>query len=178
MALTVEDGTGLADADAFVSVADCTAYCEAQGLTDWTGAARSPAEDDEAAIRRATTWLSSSFTWGGSRTNGRDQALSFPRIDLTDAGDEDVASDEVPVEIVQACCIAAAYERTNPGGLSPTVTLGGRVKAKRVGPLGKEYFAAPMTAEAMRPVLTQVRDMVSGLMGTSSVAYAGRAVRI
>lgn len=177
MSLTVEDGTGLAAADAFVSVDDCDAYCTAQGLNGWTSATRSPAADDEAAIRRATSWLSNSFTWKGYKLNGRSQALAWPRTDVEDEEGEDVASDEVPAEIVQACCIAAAYERANPGGLSPSVTLQNRVKAKGVGPLRKEFFAAPMTAESARPILTLVNDLIGGLLSGGNNALVGRAIR-
>ena len=76
MALTVEDGTGKADADAFVSVEDCDTYCEARGLTDWTGVADSPADTKEAAIRRATDHLSAAYAWKGAKRNGRSQALA------------------------------------------------------------------------------------------------------
>lgn len=175
MALIVEDGTGKADADAFVSVADCTTYCAAQGLSGW-GSTRD-AGLDEAAIRRATTWLSNSFTWKGYKLNGRSQALAWPRTDAEDEEGEEVASDEVPAEIVQACCIAASYERANPGGLSPNVTLTDRVKREKIGPIETEYASAAMTADAQRPVLTLVLDVVSGLQAAGSNSLVGRAVR-
>jgi hypothetical protein len=177
MPLIVEDGTGLSAADALVSVDDCTTYCTDHGLTDWTGATRSPPEDDEAAIRRATAWLSNAFTWKGTRTNGRDQALAFPRTNCTDGEGEDIASDEVPVEIVQACCIAAAYERGNPGGLNPAVTLTDRVKSERVGPIATEYASTTMSADAARPILTRVMDIIGGLLSGGSNSLVGTAVR-
>lgn len=176
MALIVEDGTGLANADAFVSVADCTTYCDAQGLTGWTERTSDP-DADEAAIRRATTWLSNSFIWKGYKLNGRSQALAWPRADVEDEEDEEVASDEVPAEIVTACCIAAAYERENPGGLSPNVTLTDRVKSEQIGPIRTEYASSAMTADAARPVLTLVRDIISGLLASGSNSLVGRVVR-
>src|SRR5690606_8275036 len=117
MALTVEDGTGKADADAFVSVDDCAAYCADNGLTAWDDG---DADTWEPAIRRATSWLSTAFTWKGCRANGRSQALAWPRADAEDGEGEAIPADEVPVEIVQACCEAAVYELANPGLLSPT----------------------------------------------------------
>lgn len=177
MALIVEDGTGKPDADAFVSVEDCTAYCEAQGLTGWTSAAHSPAADDEAAIRRATRWLSTTFAWKGVRLKGRGQALAFPRIDATDREGEAVPSDEVPVEIVSACCIAATYERENPGALTPSVTMAERVKRERIDVIDTEYFAAPATAEAARPVVLAVNDLIGGLISGSANGLIGRAER-
>ena len=86
MALTVETGSGSATADAFVSVADCDTYCEARGLTDWTGAEDSPASIKEAAIRRATAHLSGAYAWKGARTKGREQALAWPRKQATQRG--------------------------------------------------------------------------------------------
>lgn len=176
MALTVETGAGLADADAFVSVADCTTFCEARGLNGWTERTSDP-DADEAAIRRATAWLSSAFTWKGYKLNGRLQALAWPRTDVVDEEDEDVASDEIPAEIVQACCIAAAYERANPGGLTPNVTLTDRVKSEQIGPIRTEYASTSMTADAARPVLTMVLDVVSGLVAVGSNSLSGRVVR-
>ena len=35
MALVVEDGTGLPDAESYVSVADCKSYLDARGRTAW-----------------------------------------------------------------------------------------------------------------------------------------------
>lgn len=167
MALTVEDGTGLPEADAFVSVEDCDAYCTAQGLTGWTGATRSPPDDDEAAIRRATAWLSTSFAWKGSRALGRVQALAWPRSDATDGEELDIDDDEVPIEVVQATCIAAAFERANPGGLMPTVTLTERIKREKVGPLETEYAVATPSPDAAKPVLTSVAALIDGLLSTS-----------
>lgn len=171
MALTTT--AGASDADALVSTADCDAYHLARGTTAWTG----EEADKEAAIRRATSWLSTAFSWKGYRTNGRDQSLAWPRADVEDGEGEDVPEDEVPVEIVNACCEAAVYELANPGGLSPTVTLTDRVKSRQVGPIRREFFNAPATAEASRPVLLKVRELVSGLVATGSNPLVGTAVR-
>lgn len=177
MALTVEDGTGLADADAFVSVADCDTYCAARGLADWNGAVSSPSDTKEAAIRRATAYLSSGFTWKGLRLNGRAQALAWPRTGAEDDENNTVASDEVPVEIVQACCELAGYEIANPGGLTPAVTLTDRVRRESVGPISTEYASTGMSIDAARPVLTLVNDIISGLLSGGSNSLVGVAVR-
>lgn len=177
MALTVEDGTGLADADAFVSVADCDTYCTNKGLTDWTGAASSPADEKEAAIRRATAYLSDSFRWKGYKLNGRSQALAWPRTGVLDEEDNVVASDEVPVEIVNACCEIAALEIATPGYTSPNVTLTERVKSEKVGSIAVEYASMPINADSARPVVIRVNDMIAGLLSTTGSSLVGRAVR-
>lgn len=175
MALVTTPGS--ASADAFVSVADCDTYCEAHGLTDWTGAASSPPDDKEAAIRRATAFLSNAFSWKGTRTNGRSQALAWPRTDVEDAEGETVPDDEVPVEIVQACCHVAAAEVATPGVMNPAVNLTERVKSERVGPIAVEYASVPNQAELARPVLLVVNDLIGGLLAGGTNALVGTALR-
>lgn len=177
MSLTVEDGTGLADADAFVSLEDCDTYCTAHGLTAWTGEPSSPADLKEAAIRRATAYLSNSFTWKGSRLNGRAQALAWPRSDVEDEEGETVASDEVPVEVVSACCEIASRELATPGFMTPDVTLTDRVKREKIGPIETEYATTPLTAEAAKPIVSLVTDLIGGLLATTSSSLVGTAVR-
>jgi hypothetical protein len=175
MALVVTPGA--ADADGFVSVAACETYCAAKGLTDWTSAPDSPSDDKDAAIRRATTYLSTAFAWKGYRTNRRAQALAWPRADVVDGEGEDVREDEIPVEIEQACCELAVLELVEPGILAPTVRLTERVKSESVGPLSTEYFGAPMNAREARPAVLLVREMVAGLVNSSSNALVGVSVR-
>lgn len=177
MALIVTPGS--ASADSFVSVADCDAYCEARGLSDWTTAADSPPEVKEGALRRATAFLSSrAFDWKGTRTDGRDQALAWPRADVTDEEGETVPDDAIPVEIVQACCEIAAREVVTPGFTSPDTTLTDRVKTERIGPMGVEYATAPNTAEAARPMMLRVHDLVSGLINGTRNPLVGSTVRV
>lgn len=166
---------GSSTADAYVSVEDATTYHAARGHDAWVTDGYQATH--EAAIRRATAWLSVSFSWKGYRTNGRDQALAWPRTDVLDAEDEEVDSDAIPTEIVHACCEAALYELQNPGGLTPNVTLTERVKSERVGPIAVEYATMPNSPELARPTLTLVRDLVSGLVSGSGNALVGTAVR-
>src|ERR1700758_2726969 len=105
--LVVEDGTGLADADAFFDMDYMDAYATAHDLTGWLDGPG----DGQAAIRRATTYLCNSWPWKGFRLKGRDQALAWPRTEVTDGEDNIVASDSVPAEIIQATAELAAFER-------------------------------------------------------------------
>jgi hypothetical protein len=177
MTLEVEDGTGKANADAFVSVEDCDTYCTNRGLSAWTDAPDSPPEIKEAAIRRATSYLSNAFRWQGSRTNGRAQALAWPRDGVVDGEGEDIATDEVPREVVDACCEIAAYEIDNPGGLNPAVVLNEQVKREKVGSLEVEYAAGVLSAENSRPVLFVVRDLIGGFIASGFNSLVGTAVR-
>lgn len=103
MSLTVEDGTGLAGADAYASIATVDAYATARGLTAWTG------EDSvkEAAIREATVYLDASYSWKGA-IEVETQALSWPREGVTDKEGREV--DGLPQRVIDACCELAVMK--------------------------------------------------------------------
>tara|TARA_R110002167_G_scaffold229073_1_gene434465 strand:+ start:109 stop:627 length:519 start_codon:yes stop_codon:yes gene_type:complete len=106
MALVVENGSGLTTSDAFVSVADCTAYfTNRQGSTAWAASTNDP---QEAAIRNATAYLGRRYAtlWRGRRVNS-DQSLAWPRAFITDADGFAVDSTTIPQEVIDACCEGA-----------------------------------------------------------------------
>ncbi len=80
MALTVETGSGASDSDALITLAYADAYHSALGNSTWTGTDALK----EAAIRRATAYVSESYNWDGVRSNGRNQALEWPRTGVID----------------------------------------------------------------------------------------------
>lgn len=175
MALIVTPGA--TNADAFASFATVTAYATAKGLT-WTV----DAVLGEPAIRRATAYLSNSFTWDGLKVHGRPQALAWPRAGVVDAEGWAVDSATIPQEIVDACCEGAVYELASPGGLTPTVVLAEKIKRKRERVEGvvdeeTEYFGSPSSAQDARPILTLLEDMVAGLTRTDTNPLAGATVR-
>lgn len=175
MALTVEDGTGVAGADAYVSLEDCTAYANAHELNDWLNATA----DQDAAIRRATAFLDRTYTWKGYKTWGRSQTLAWPRVEVLDEEDNEILGTEIPIEIVQATCELAAYEAANPGALTPAVTATSFVTRERVGDIEVNYAVAGGSAEAMRPTLIGVEDLISGLLARGrSTSLTGYALRV
>ncbi|BAQ18316.1 DnaT-like ssDNA-binding protein [Methyloceanibacter caenitepidi] len=174
MALEVEDGTGKSNADAFDALANVKTYWDAKG-TDY-----SSYDDDaiEQAIRRSTSILSNSYTWKGTRVNGRDQALAWPRYGVEDSEGWYVPATEVPKEVKEATAEIALRELVSPGSMTPDVTLSDKVKREKVGSLEVEYANAQTGAEASRPVLLIVRDLIGGLLdGGSGSSIVGRAER-
>ena len=119
MALIVETGEGLADADAYVSVADCTAYAASHGLS-FTGTE----PEQEARIRRATQYIDTEYSFKGEEQTDA-QALVWPRT---------VAPGIVPREIVSACCELAC----KPGDLWTDVDASAVIE-KTFGPITKKY---------------------------------------
>lgn len=119
MALIVESGTGLSDADSYASIADATAYAAAHGLTFPTVEA-----DQEIRLRRATQYLDAQYSYKGVESTYT-QALAWPRT---------VAPGVVPREIVNACIELAC----KAGDLWADVSASAVVE-QTVGPITTKY---------------------------------------
>lgn len=146
MALEVEDGTGKADAESFISVADATAYHAARGNASW--AALASDTEREQYLRKATDYIGQVYgqRWAGARVTD-EQALDWPR-DLvprpeTVTGELYWPDDEVPVAVRNACAELAL--KAIDGDLAPDVER--TTKREKLGPLEVEYSdaAAPFT---------------------------------
>ena len=169
MALKTEDGTGVADADAFVDRTFADTFLGDRSFTLWGEATE---EDRDAAIRRATAWLSNYYRWKGSRVKARQQALAWPRSGVRDGGGHTVPDDAVPVELQHATCLAALFELGNPGGLTPSLAPNEQLKREKIGPLEFAYRDTSRPENDMsgidssRPVVSAVQDLVRGLVET------------
>ena len=165
MALTVEDGTCVADADAFVDRDELIAYAVAY----YPSITVSDDETTDAAIRRGSQWVSTYPIWDGTMTCGRGlQGLAWPRAGVTDCNGDSIPDDEVPIEVKQASYLAALAEYATPGILTPTVTPGSQVKRVKVDVIEQEFMTPAQQGmvgktdpvSAMRPVLTAVTDLI------------------
>ena len=157
MALIVEDGTGMADAEAYVSVADATTYCTHHGLTAWTGADAVK----EVALRNATQYLDTQYIYKSEKVLSS-QALEFPRAywDWTDP--------EI-VRLKAACCELAV--KALSGALYSEVSAQETIKVK-VGPIEKTTRPSSSDGQKKYPnVEALIRPLVAG-MGQIPVARA------
>lgn len=157
MALEVEDGTGKADAESYVSVTEAEQYASLYGHADFGAAVEA---DQEAALRRATRALDALYgsRFPGAKLNGRAQALQWPRSDAYDADDEKIASDEIPTEVVSATVEFAVRELAEPGATMPDLERGGAIRSLKAGSVSIEY-AGNATART-------VYSIVDGILGT------------
>lgn len=170
MALIIEDGTNVGGADAYASVADCSAWAVL-----YYGAALSGSNaDKEAAIRRAVAYLDG-LRWKGARTHGRDQSLAWPRDGVTDCEGLSIASDEIPDEVIFAQHVLARVEFQSPGALSPSLNLGAVVKREKVDVIEVEYDTARMQGNAaeLRQIVTMAMDKIACLL---AVQPGGRRI--
>lgn len=153
MALTVEDGTGLANADSYVSVADATAYHAAMGNAAW---AALDTDEKEWALRRATQYIDVRYNYRGSPLRST-QALAWPRT-----------SSPWPVQaVIAATCEAALRARD---GLFRDVE-GGDVLSEQAGKIAVTY--APSNSSG------QVRYfLVDSLLAPYTMGGSALSVRL
>jgi len=161
MTLTVTPGA--ADADSYGTLSGALAYHSAMGHGTWTG----DDADLETALRRATKWVDRTYRakFQGSKLNGRDQSLEWPRDGVYDPDGNYVDHETIPIEIETATYEAALRELVSPGGLSPDYTSSASVKREKVGEIEVEY-ADTSGASSVQPVLTVVDGIISGLLGS------------
>lgn len=164
MTLTVTPGS--ASADSYATLAEANTYHTDHGTTLWTGSDALK----EQAMRRATVWLDFTYRslWPGLRTDGRDQALSWPRSAAQDAEGVVIPIDEVPSEIKDAQTESALRELVTPGSLSPDYVASTRVLSVSVGPI-KQTFADVGGASSLVPIIGIVDGILGSLLGSLSV---------
>ena len=170
MALIIEDGTGIPGAEAYANLAAFDAW----SVLAFGVAVAGTDAIKEAAIRRATAYLDG-LSWYGVKSFGRSQDLAWPRTGAFDRDGFELASDEIPTEVITAQHILARAELASPGVLSPDVTLSGRKVLVGVGSLSWQVQSAPNTAEAARPIVTMAMDRLKGLIRPTGTGFVERA---
>ncbi len=124
LTLIPETGAGLANANAFASRAQVTTALESSPYAGaWAGV--DPTQQDQ-CIAEASAWLSR-LTWQGQRTI-ETQALAWPRAWMVTPDGYAVASNLVPVFVVEATARLAFWlsQQENPylsNGLQPGTEL-------------------------------------------------------
>jgi hypothetical protein len=175
MALVLEDGSAPEGANSYAAVETADAYHSARGNSTWAEASTSPDQGKTAALIRATTAIDAIYRarFPGTKANGRDQSLEWPRIDATDNEGEEIAEDEIPQEIVDAVCEAALRELVEAGSMMPDLERGGSVRRLKAGSVEIEYG----NNASARTAFTIIDGILAGLLGAASSGYTATAVR-
>lgn len=170
MSLIVEDGTGLATAQSYVSVADCTTYLAAKGDATWAAASSDALR--EAALVRATMALDGLYAskWPGFRYS-EDQALAWPRSYAYDIDGYDIGSTTIPKALKNATCEAALLELASSGILTKKGETG--LKSLTIGPITKTWVGSSAPLGTVYP---DIRNALARLVKPSggNVAIGGR----
>lgn len=131
MALIVENGEGLTNAESYASIAYADAYFNARMTANWD----SSDSHKEMLLRLATDHIDAVYGQRFKGTKGSlTQALQWPRVGVWVDGYE-YPSDEIPTEIMRACCEFA--HAANTSELLPNLTQG--VKREKIDVIEIEY---------------------------------------
>lgn len=141
MPLVVENGSGLANAESYISVTDATTYHANRGNAAWAALASDTIR--EQLLRKATDYMVEVYhqRWAGRRVTST-QALDWPR-DFVPMRDGPGAAwtvtyypnNAVPALVAQVCAELALKAAAGP--LMPDETQA--LKRKKVGPVEVEY---------------------------------------
>lgn len=163
--LIVETGAGAYDSETYASTDTAAAYADANGLTFViTGDDLTLAEQ---ALRRGTKWLDAYFRdrFPGWKTNGRNQALEWPRTGAYDNATlpQTIGQNEIPIEIINACIEAAIREKATPGYLSPDVTMSEVYSQIQAGSVSLTRANTSSVSDQI-PLATKIEQVLSGLL--------------
>ena len=162
MALTVEDGTNIPNANTLVSEAYADAYFLLRGISSW--AALTTAEK-EASIIRSMDYLSS-MSWIGTRTYD-DQTLCFPRtFYIFIDGVYKTYSDTIPEDILKAQCEGALRESIEQGSLTPDKTRDDYIIMKKIDVIETEWANPSIISTSFESINKAIKPYL--LSGSSS----------
>ena len=169
--ITIEDGSNVANANSFVTVAEVRAYAEARGVT-------LPVADDSLAVMliKACDYLEAQATRYQGEIANESQALQWPRIDVYLYGSE-VAfpSNAIPKELKSAQC-AAILAISEGVDIMPNYSAADFVTEETVGPITTKY--ADPTKVGIMPTLTAVDSLLAPLFGSTATGFALRTMRV
>lgn len=165
MPLIVEDGSGVPDADSYVSTAYARAFAASVGVA-------LPSDDTalEAALRAGALYVDAQPFSGQAAS--ADQALAWPRK-LASLRGYPLDSNVIPELLKKAQVIAAAL---NPNGLDVSVTVtAGAIKREKVGPIETEYYdsgvSTVLTYSAIDNLLAPLLNYVGGYRLSPSFGF-------
>lgn len=170
MALIVEDGSGMSDAESYASVAEADAYHDAHGTpASWTAASTTTKEQ---ALRKATDYLDEHYAldWKGARAN-TGQRLRWPRVGVFDSDGYNVpasGAESIPRRLKDATAILAV-KSIDDGALLADVSSDGQItsETKTVGPISLSYDYA--AGKGQHKVYAMADALLADYLGSSSM---------
>ena len=170
--MVVEDGTGLVNADSYVSVEFADSYFSARGVTDWVGLTQ---EKKEQALIRATDFIDSVCQWYGKKSTS-EQALRFPRVNLRDYEGCEITG--VPTCLKQAVC-DTAFMSANGTELFQTQSENGDVVSENITQLSFTYSKTEKSTTS-KTLYDSINTKLRGLFKDSGKAeiVSGKVERV
>ena len=172
--MIVEDGTGLSNADSYVSVEFADNYFSARGVSEW-GALTN--EQKEQALIRATDFIDSIYQWHGKKATDI-QSLRFPRVNLTDY--EGTLVIGIPNCLKQAVCDASMLS-VNGTELFQTKNENGDVVSETITTLSFTYSKSDKSEKTTQTTLyDSINTKLRGLFveSSSNKVVSGKVERV
>ena len=159
--LIVEDGTRPTGANTYASIADADAYWADRANATWAAAT----DDAKAASLIQSTDYLNGLSWTGRKVAIR--AMAWPRIDVEIDGCV-LGSDEIPDEVVHACCYMAGEIL---GGADPLAAQDRALSSMTVGSVSMTWDASATQA----PQYPALRSILRGYIMASNSFRLARA---
>jgi hypothetical protein len=154
--ITVEDGSIVAGANSYVSLADYLSYWEQRGVVQ-------DADDEvnKANIVRGFDAINRNWSYRGVEVDSTLQVGAWPRYIPTPSNVYDIPTDTIPQDIIDAQCEMANLIR---GGLDPMATFEGAIESEmaKAGPVETETV---YMGGKGRPQLTAVTGLLRPYLG-------------
>ena len=132
MTMIVEDGTVIANANSYLSVAAADTYFTEHGSpTDWSDLTTG---DKESALKYATKWLDNNYKWY-SCIISTSQVLDWPRKAFTDSEGRSIGGSGIMPQDLLDATAEMALEQTK----SSLVESSANVRRERIGSSEVEY---------------------------------------
>ena len=170
--MIVEDGTGLPNADSYVSIEFADSYFSARGVTDWTALTQAK---KEVALICATDYIDNVFQWYGKK-QFEGQSLRFPRVNIKDYEGEDIVG--VPNCLKQAVCDTALMS-ANGTTLFQTQNENGDVVSENITQLSFTYSKSEKSTTS-KTLYDAINTKLRGLFKDSGNAQivSGKVERV
>lgn len=173
LVFVVEDGTGVADANSYVTVEFADEYFRSRGVGEWEGLVENAKKQ---ALIRATDFIDNMFQWLGNR-EFEGQALRFPRVGIRDYDGSEISG--IPQRLKQAVCEAAVLSAKGTE-LFQTQNENGDVVSETITTLSFTYSKDTDKEVAGKTLYDAINTRLRGLYRDSSKrrAVSGKVERV
>ena len=159
--MIVENGTGLTNANSYVSVEFADDYFSARGVSGWDALETTQKEQ---ALIRATDYIDNIYQWYGKKSTA-EQALRFPRTDLKDYEGNEITG--IPTCLKQAVCDASLIS-ANGTELFETAEENGDVVSENITSLSFTYANRGKRSTTSTTLYDSINTKLRGLFKDNS----------
>lgn len=163
--MALDTTVGGADSDSYATIDQADTYAEKHGVDAWLLSSVDETSKEQ-ALRRACQALDGGYRkrFPGSRVNGREQALEWPRDNAYDCGGCEIDATAIPEEIKRAQIEFAFRELAKPGSLAPDVILSQAKVLTQVGPVQWTPLSKSASAGTLAPTITKVNELLGCIL--------------